>query len=185
MKSYSSREMIGILQDYAKAFCGKRGSCRWGPRKGVLAVADKHVYPAVFDPDERGPEYGYTVTFPDLPGCITEGNSLEEALNMAQEALQLHLYGMEADGDEIPKPTPPEKIKAPVGAFVTLVQAMMPLVRERMSRKSVNKTLTLPKWLNDLAEEKHINFSHVLQSALKERLGVFEPHSRQSPSYRR
>lgn len=147
-------------------------------------MADKHVYSAVFDPDERGPKCGYTVTFPDLPGCITEGDSLEEALSMAQEALQLHLYGMEEDGDEIPAPTPPEKVKAPDGAFVTLVQAVMPLVRERMSHKSVNKTLTLPKWLNDLAEEKHVNFSHVLQSALKERLGVLEARPRQRPNCR-
>ncbi|MEW6081072.1 MAG: type II toxin-antitoxin system HicB family antitoxin [Bacillota bacterium] len=141
-------------------------------------MVDKYIYPAVFNPDERGPEYGYTVTFPDLPGCITEGDSLENALSMAQEALQLHLYGMEEDGDAIPAPTPPEKVTAPEGGFVTLVQAIMPLIRERMANKSVNKTLTLPKWLNDLAEEKRINFSHVLQSGLKERLGVLEPRRR-------
>jgi len=141
-------------------------------------MVDKYIYPAVFDPDERGSEHGFTVTFPDLPGCITEGDSLEDALSMAQEALQLHLYGMEEDGDAIPAPTPPEKVTAPEGGFVTLIQAIMPLVRERMANKSVNKTLTLPKWLNDLAEEKRINFSHVLQSGLKERLGVLEPRRR-------
>lgn len=141
-------------------------------------MVDKYIYPAVFDPDERGPEHGFTVTFPDLPGCITEGDNLEDALSMAQEALQLHLYGMEEDGDAIPVPTPPEKVTAPEGGFVTLIQAIMPLARERMANKSVNKTLTLPKWLNDLAEEKRINFSHVLQSGLKERLGVLEPRRR-------
>ena len=83
-------------------------------------MADKYTYPGVFDPDERGPEYGYTVTFPDLPGCISEGDSLEEALNTAQEAL-------------------------PDGAFVTLAQAVMPLIRERMANKSVNIGVLPPR----------------------------------------
>ena len=63
---------------------------------------DRYVFPAVFDPCEEG---GYTVTFPDLPGCITEGDTEEESFQMAKEALELHLYGMERDGDEIPKPS--------------------------------------------------------------------------------
>ncbi len=130
---------------------------------------DRYMFPAVF---EAGEKKGYTVTFPDLPGCITEGDTLEEALRMAREALELHLYGMEEDGDPIPDPSPPERVHAPRGAFVTVIEAWMPLVRDEMANRAVKKTLTLPKWLNDLAERRKVNFSHVLQKALKDYLGI-------------
>jgi len=132
---------------------------------------DKYIFPAVFDPCEEG---GYTITFPDLPGCITEGDALEEALYMAKDALELHLYGMELSGDIIPEPTPPEKIEAPEGGFITLIQVWMPPIRDEMANKAVKKTLTIPKWLNDIAEHEQVNFSHILQIALKNHLGVKE-----------
>lgn len=81
----------------------------------------KYMFPAIFDPDEEG--RGYTVTFPDLPGCITEGDDLEEARAMAQEALELYLWDMEQHNEPIPTPTPPEKIALPTGAFVTFIDA--------------------------------------------------------------
>ncbi|OLN29059.1 type II toxin-antitoxin system HicB family antitoxin [Desulfosporosinus metallidurans] len=132
---------------------------------------DKYLFPAIFEPRETK---GYTVTFPDLPGCITEGDSLEETLLMAKEALELHLYGMEEDGDPIPSPASPEKIVVSTGAFVTIIEAWMKLIRDEMADKAVKKTLTIPKWLNDLAVKNHLNFSHVLQSALKDHLGLRE-----------
>ncbi|WAM33277.1 type II toxin-antitoxin system HicB family antitoxin [Caldicellulosiruptor morganii] len=134
-------------------------------------MKDKYIYPAIFEPAEKE---GYIVTFPDLPGCITEGKNLEEALYMAKEALELHLFGLEEDGEEIPEPTPPEKLDIPKGAFVVPIIAYMPPVREEMANKSVNKTVTLPRWLSKAAEEAHINFSQVLQQALKEKLGIKE-----------
>jgi len=130
---------------------------------------DKYVYPAVF---EKGEVKGYCVTFPDLPGCITEGDNLDEAVSMAREAVAVHLYGMEEDGDRIPAPTAPEEIQAPPGAFVTPVEAWMPLIRDQIENKAIKKTLTIPKWLDDLAVERRVNFSHVLQEALKRQLGV-------------
>jgi len=130
---------------------------------------NRYIFPAVFEPGEHK---GYCVSFPDLPGCITEGDTLEEALHMAKEALELHLYGMEEDGDPIPESTPPQEIEIPTGGFVTIVEAWMDLVRDEMANKAVKKTLTIPKWLNDLAEKNKINFSHVLQVALKHRLGI-------------
>jgi len=134
---------------------------------------DRYIFPAVF---EKGENKGYSVTFPDLPGCITEGDTIEEALRMAKEALELHLYGMEEDGDLIPAPTAPEKIKIDTeGAFVSLVDAWIPLIRDEMQNKAIKKILTLPKWLNDIAENNKINFSQMLQAALKEYLGVTEP----------
>ena len=130
---------------------------------------DRYLFPAVF---ELGDVKGYCVTFPDLPGCITEGDTLEEALRMAREALELHLYGMEEEGDSIPTPTAPEKIPFVTGAFVTVVEAWMTLIRDEMANKAIKKTLTIPKWLNDAAEQEHVNFSHILQGALKDYLGI-------------
>lgn len=130
---------------------------------------DRYLFPAIFEP---GYVQGYCVSYPDLPGCITEGTDLQEALRMAKEALELHLYGMEQDGDSIPIPTPPEKITVPKESFINVIEVWMPLVRDDMANRAVKKTLTIPKWLNDLAEQKKVNFSHVLQSALKNHLGV-------------
>jgi predicted RNase H-like HicB family nuclease len=130
---------------------------------------DKYIFPAIF---ELGENKGYCISFPDLSGCITEGETLEEAYNMAKEALELHLYGMEEDGDIIPIPTQPNKIKLNSDSFISLVEAWMPLIRNEMSNKAVKKTLTIPKWLNDEAENKKVNFSQILQAALKEHLGI-------------
>jgi len=132
---------------------------------------DKYIYPAIFDPCEEG---GYIVTFPDLPGCITEGDNVEEALSMAKEAMALHLWGMEDDGDTIPPPTSPEKVPVPEGGFASLVEVWMPPFRDKMANKAINKMVTLPKWLKDLAEREKVNFSHLLQDALKTHLGVTE-----------
>ncbi len=131
---------------------------------------DRYIYPAIFKHDEGG----YTITFPDLPGCITCGETLEEAYLMAKDAIELHLYGMEQDNDEIPKPSLPETIKVEQDSFISLVEAYMPLIRDEMVNKAVKKTLTIPKWLNDLGEERKVNFSQLLQNALKENLGVHD-----------
>lgn len=134
-------------------------------------MQNRYIYPAVFDPCEEG---GYCVTFPDLPGIVTEGDTIEESLLMAKEALELHLYGMEIDGDDIPSPSDPSGIVSPTGGFVSLIDAVMPIFREKMANKSVNATVTMPRWLKALADRENVNFSLVLQSGLKERLGVYE-----------
>lgn len=135
-------------------------------------MLDKYIYPAIFDPGEN---HGYCITFPDLPGIVTSGETIEECLAMAKEALELHLYGMEQDEDIIPEPTPPTEIEVPKGGFVNLIEVWMPLVRDEMANRSVKKTLTIPHWLNDMAERKKVNYSHLLQEALKYHLGVYKP----------
>ena len=135
----------------------------------------QYIFPAIFDPNENG---GFTITFPDLPGCITEGDNLGEALQMAAEAMALHLYGMERDDEDIPLPSAVADIEIPEdttsGAFVTMIQARTEPIRDEIQNRSVKKTLTIPKWLNDEAEKHGINFSHELQWALKEKLGFYE-----------
>ena len=56
---------------------------------------DRYIFPAIFEPGEQ---HGYCITFPDLPGIVTSGETVEESLSAAKEALELHLYGLEEDG---------------------------------------------------------------------------------------
>ena len=117
---------------------------------------------------------GITVEFPDLPGCITCGTTAEEAFQQAKDALALHLYGMEQDHEEVPEPPSLESLLHSVECNQTLVdvQALMLPFRSMMRNKAVKKTLTIPQWLNDIAEENKINFSQILQDALKQTLGI-------------
>lgn len=106
-------------------------------------MQDRYIYPAVFEPCEEG---GYCITFPDLPGIVTQGDTMEEALDMAKEALELHLFGMEEDSDPIPSASNPCQLDMPEGGFISLVEAVMPMFREKMATKSVSATVTLPRW---------------------------------------
>lgn len=94
---------------------------------------DKYIFPAIF---ELGVNKCYCVSFPDLPGCFTEGDNLEDAYKMAKEALELYLYGMEEDEETIPKPTNPNKIKVDENSFVSLIEAWMPLVRREIKNRT-------------------------------------------------
>lgn len=84
----------------------------------------------------------------------------------------MHLYGMEKDGEDIPSPTPVEMIRTSDKQVLMLVDTWMPLIRDAIESRAVKKTLTIPAWLNTMAEANDVNFSQVLQSALKERLGL-------------
>jgi predicted RNase H-like HicB family nuclease len=128
---------------------------------------DRYAYFAVLSYDLDG----ITVEFPDLPGCITCGDNEEEALKNAQEALGLHLWGMEKDNDEIPTPTSRKNINPQENEAVTLVSIYMLPVRDRLNNKATKITLTIPQWLKTEAEHENVNFSHLLQAALKEKLG--------------
>lgn len=134
-------------------------------------MADRYVFPAVLTYEEG---YEIAVTFPDLPGCATSGEDDAEALAMGKEALGLHLWGMELDGDEIPSPSKIKDIELEDGEVVAMVEVYMPSVRLAQENKSVNRTVTLPAWLNAKALEQGVNFSQVLQDALKKGMGITE-----------
>lgn len=136
----------------------------------ILLIKDIYVFPAIFDYAEDG----ISIEFPDLPGCLPCAKTTEEAIKNAKEAMALHLWGMEKDGDPIPEPTPVDKIQVRENQAVMLIEVYMPLYRKAIENQSVKKTLTIPQWLNKLAEEKNVNFSQLLQSALKEHLGIHD-----------
>lgn len=129
----------------------------------------KYVYPAILTFDEG---YEIAVTFPDFPGCATSGETETEALLCAKEALGLHLWGMEQDGDVIPEPSSIKSLMKELDSneCISMIEVFMPSVRTAQESKSVNRTVTLPAWLNAKAIENNVNFSHILQNALIEKL---------------
>ncbi|MGP0579175.1 type II toxin-antitoxin system HicB family antitoxin [Paenibacillus peoriae] len=133
-------------------------------------MKNRYVYPAIFDYADDG----ISVSFPDLPGAYTCGDTDEEALYMAKDCLALHLYGMEADGDDIPEASRLVSVVTEANQSVVLIDVWMPPFRDKMANKAVKKTLTIPQWLDDLAAENKVNYSHILQDALKDYLGVTE-----------
>lgn len=131
-------------------------------------MQDFYIYPAVFT---YQPE-GIGITFPDLPGCFSEGVTDNDAFQNATEALELHLWSMEQDHDEIPTPTPIQAIQLEENEVVVLIRANMRLTRMDMSERAVRKMVTLPRWLNNEAEAQGVNFSQILQAALKDYLAI-------------
>lgn len=129
---------------------------------------DRYFYPAVFT-FEPGREIA--VVFPDLD-CATSGENEDDALLSARECLGCVLHGLEEDGEEIPAPTPLTQIKTKENERAVLIDVFMPSIRLAQVNRSVNRTVTLPAWLNAAALEKGINFSQVLQDALKKQLDV-------------
>lgn len=128
----------------------------------------KYAYPAVFHPNKD--DGSITVTVPSLPGCITEGKDLADAIYMAGDAVSMWLWCAEDQHEDIPTPMPPPAVEAP--EFVNYVYADTEEYRRRHDSRAVKKTLSIPSWLNDRAIQAGVNFSQILQDALKERLGV-------------
>jgi len=122
------------------------------------------IYPAIFH-EENG---AFWVEFPDLEGCQTCGDTLQETMMLAQEALGLYIASLEESKTAIPVATDIKKITAPQNAFVSLVSCDVDSYRRKT--RAVKKTLSIPEWLNEEAEKRHINFSSVLQDALKQEL---------------
>ena len=113
-----------------------------------------------------------SVYFPDFESCYTDGDNLEDALEMAADVLCLTLYDMEERGETIPEPTPIKEVKVTGDQFVSLVNCDTVEYRKFFDNKAVKKTLTIPNWLNTIAERKGVNFSLVLQNALKQELNI-------------
>lgn len=123
----------------------------------------KLFYPAVFHKAEEG---GYWITFPDIPECMTQGETMEEAYRMAFDALGLALTDRQADGETLPLSSAPEQISLESDSFLVVVEFDFADYRRKHSTRSVKKTLSIPEWLNEAATAAGLNFSQVLQEAL-------------------
>ena len=138
----------------------------------------KLTYLAVFETDETP---GISVYFPDVPGCVSCGNTFDHALHMAKEALSLHIYCMEKDGDSAPARLD-NIAKTEKGDLVVPVTIYPDVVNDEINNRRVKTTVTIPRWLKSLAEAEGINYSRLLENALKETLGFvscFTPGSSQ------
>lgn len=129
----------------------------------------KYVYPALFHPEGAG---SFFISFPDLDGCFTQGGSIAEGMDMAEDALNLMLWHMEEERLPIPPASLPQEMAVEEGDFVTLIGADTLAYRRRHDTKSVRKNLSIPRWLDTLATERNVNFSNLLQNALMRELGV-------------
>jgi predicted RNase H-like HicB family nuclease len=133
-------------------------------RTGQADSMDKHLYTAIFSEETDG----FSVCFPDLEGCFTEGDTLEEAYLMAEDALGLYL--LQQDGTfHYPPAKTPSALKESLGdkEFTTLIEFDEAEYRKRHDSKAVKKTLTIPSWLNYEAERLDAPFSRILQDGLK------------------
>ena len=126
---------------------------------------ERLFYPAVFHKAEEG---GFWVSFPDIPECMTQGDDMQDAYEMAVDALGLSLSTMEDAGEVIPEASPLDRVDA--DGTLIIVEFDMAEYRRRHSSKAVKKTLTIPEWLNEAAVRENINFSQVLQEALMKKL---------------
>jgi len=121
----------------------------------------EYVYPALFHINNDG---SYTITYPDLPGCISEGKSLENALYMAESALTQWVEYLSDSRQPVPKASPMQEIKTAPGEFVNLIRT------DVKDNRAVRRTVSIPKWMDDKVADAGLSLSLVLQDALKERL---------------
>lgn len=129
---------------------------------------ERYFYPAIFTYEENRE---ISVIFPDLD-VATSGENDDDALLSARELLGCVLFGLEEDNENIPMPTRLSRIKPAENERVVLVDVYMPSIRQANVNKSISRTVTLPAWLNSKALEHNINFSQLLQDALKKELNI-------------
>lgn len=123
----------------------------------------KIIYPAICHYEDGG----YWCEFPDLEGCFSQGDSAQEIVENAKEALECHCGYFFEQEKTLPKPTLITDLKADGKDFLTYIECDI-----QNSGKSIRKNVTIPDWLNRKAESAQINFSQTLQEALCQKLGV-------------
>lgn len=135
-----------------------------------MTYPDYYCYAAIFSYEDDG----IHITYPDLPGCVSFGKSEEEAGLNAEDVLRLHMLGMEEDGEEAPVPSPLRTLTSELSdnELLVMVRVFMPIFREKMAKRFVKKTVSLPSWLNAEGERHGVNFSQLLQNAVIEKLGL-------------
>jgi predicted RNase H-like HicB family nuclease len=132
-------------------------------------MSELAIYPAIFEHNNKD---GITITFPDLPGAISCADTEEEALFMARDALGAWIVANEDLEGVIPDPSQIADVHCSPGQSICLIEAWLPIFREEQRSGSIKKNVTVPVWLNALAEKVDLNFSQILQAGLKHTLGI-------------
>ena len=130
---------------------------------------DKLYYPSIMHPEDEG---GYSVWMYDIAGCNSQGETLAEAVENIKDAFGLY-YEDAAEGCSVlPPPSAPNKVKLDEGDFVVVIEFSPSEYMATKSTRAVKKTLSIPAWLNSMAEAQHLNFSAIFRSALLEQLNL-------------
>jgi len=128
---------------------------------------NKLFYPALFHKADEG---GYWISFPDFPECLTEGDTMEEAYEMAFDALGLALSDKFSNKEDVPAASSVESITVGPDSFVVLIEFDKFAYNRKHNSRAVKKTLSIPEWLNEEAIALGVNFSQVLQEALLQKI---------------
>ena len=127
----------------------------------------KYTYPAVFEIEQEG---GYSIYFPDIEGCYTQAEEISEGIEHAGDALCLMLYDLEKNGKPIPKASSIKDVNVGKDDIVTLIACDTRYYKNYYEGKSVKINATIPLWLKEAGEKRHVNFSQILQKGVKEYL---------------
>ena len=128
----------------------------------------KYVYPAILTQEDDG----IIVSFPDVEGARADGATMEEALENAEDVLNLMLLTMEEKHMDIKPPTPIASLDVPKGSTVALVRADTRAYSKKVDTRAVRKSVSIPAWMDSLAREHNLNFSNVLQNAICRELNI-------------
>ena len=128
----------------------------------------KYVYPAILTQEDDG----IIVSFPDVEGARTDGATMEEALENADDVLNLMLLTMEEKHMNIKPPTPIASLDVPKCSTVALVRADTLAYSKKVDTRAVRKSVSIPAWMDTLAREHNLNFSNVLQNAICRELNI-------------
>ena len=128
----------------------------------------KYVYPAILTQEDDG----IIVSFPDVEGARTDGATMEEALENADDVLNLILLTMEEKHMNIKPPTPIASLDVPKGSTVALVRADTLAYSKKVDTRAIRKSVSIPAWMDSLAREHNLNFSNVLQNAICRELNI-------------
>lgn len=135
-------------------------------------MKNTYIYPAIFTSDK----YGYAVEFPDLPGCVTCADTELEAMKRAREVLAWHLWDRENEGESIPDISSVKGLsgKLKEDEYIVVIDVFMPPYRYAKENKATKITTTIPMWLKSRADKEKVNYSQLLQRAIKDTLGIEE-----------
>ncbi len=128
----------------------------------------KYVYPALFVKEDEN----IIVTFPDLEDTFTDGATMQEAFENAEDVLNLMLWNREEEKDDIPMPSSPEQITVPQEATLAMIKADTLAYRKLHDQKTIRLSITLPSRLDTIAREHNINFSQLMQNAIRRECGI-------------
>ena len=129
----------------------------------------KYFFTAVLAPRDDG---SYECRVPDIPHCVTSGQDLGDALHMIEDCANLMLTVYEDKELSIPEPSSPSDYPHAPGEITTLLALDTDAYRKIISNISVRKSVSIPAWMDEMAQRKGISLSNTLQTALRAQLSV-------------